>query len=107
MPINPRITRRGPQPIGDILSQVMARSGLARVQSGEAFTTAWKAAAGDLLAGYSRVGQVRRGVLDVIVANSVLVQELTFRKAALLADLGRLLPDERIQDVKFRVGPVE
>jgi predicted nucleic acid-binding Zn ribbon protein len=105
--LNPRATRRGPQPIGDILSQVMARRGLARVQSGEAFASAWKTAAGDLLAGYSRAGQVRRGVLDVIVANSVLVQELTFRKAALLADLGRLLPDERIVDVKFRVGPID
>lgn len=101
------MTRRGPQPIGDILSQIMARRGLARVRSGEAFAAAWTEAAGAAMAAYTRAGLVRRGVLEVIVGNSVLVQELTFRKAALLADLARLLPDERIADVKFRVGPIE
>lgn len=101
------MTRRGPQPIGDILSQIMARRGLARVQSGEAFAAAWKEAAGEAIAAYTRAGLVRRGVLEVKVANSVLVQELTFRKAALVADLARLLPDERIADVRFRVGPIE
>ena len=42
------------------------------------------------LAGGTRAGQVRRGVLEVLVANSTLVQELGFQKAALVARLAEL-----------------
>jgi hypothetical protein len=40
------------------------------------------------------------------VANSTLVQELGFRKRDLLDALGRLLPDQPIRDLRFRVGAV-
>ena len=40
-------------------------------------------------------------------ANSTLVQELSFQKPALLETLTRLLPDERIRDLRFRVGPID
>jgi hypothetical protein len=43
----------------------------------------------------------------VTVANSTLVQELSFQKPALLESLASLLPDEPIRDLRFRVGPVE
>ena len=97
---------KGPQPIGDILAQLMARRGFARVQSAAEIETAWRQAAGEL-ARFTRVGPVRRGRLEVIVANSTVVQELSFRKPALVGDLARLLPDERIDDVRFRVGSVK
>ncbi len=93
--------------IADVLSELMARRGFARVRTAEAFAGAWREAAGELLAGYSRVGEVRRGKLEVIVANSTLVQELTFQKPALLKRLGEKLPGERIRDLRFRVGPIE
>jgi predicted nucleic acid-binding Zn ribbon protein len=98
---------RGPQSIGNILAELMARRGFARVQSAAACEEAWQAAAGELAARYSRVGAIRRGRLEVTVANSTLVQELTFQKTALLETLARLLPDERIQDLRFRVGPID
>ncbi len=85
----------------------MARRGFAREQSGAALEEAWKSAAGELLAQYTRVGQVRRGALEVIVANSTLVQELSFQKPTILESLGRLLPDEAIKDLRFRVGQVQ
>ncbi len=68
--------------------------------------SAWQEAAGELAAQYTRVGQIRRGKLEVIVAHSVLVQELTFQKPDLLAKLARLLPDEKITDLRFRIGAV-
>jgi predicted nucleic acid-binding Zn ribbon protein len=97
---------RGPEPIGDILAQLMARRGFARVQSSAAAEKAWREAAGELAA-FTRIGAVRRGKLEVTVANSTVVQELTFRKSALLGTLAKLLPDQRIQDVRFRVGNVD
>jgi predicted nucleic acid-binding Zn ribbon protein len=99
--------QKHPHAISDILGQLFARRGFARVQSADACSAAWRQAAGDFTAGYTRVGSVKRGALEITVANSTLVQELTFRKSALLADLARLLPDEPIKDLRFRVGPIE
>jgi len=97
---------RGPVPIGDILAQLMARRGYARVRSGADTESAWREAAGQL-APFTRAGQVRGGKLEVTVANSTVMQELTFRKVALIAALKKLLPDEGIEDLRFRVGTVD
>lgn len=97
---------RGPEKIGDILSQLMARRGFARVQSAAAYDDAWKRAAGEMLAQYTRVGQLKRGKLEITVTNSVLVQELQFQKGDLLAALNRILPDQGIKDLRFRVGAI-
>ena len=93
-----------PQKLGDVLSELMARRGIARVQAATISAQAWSTAAGEFFAAHSRPGQVKRGILDVLVVNSVVLQELTFRKQQLVADLTRLLPDETITDLRFRVG---
>lgn len=100
------MARTGPQPIGNILAELMAQKGFGRVRAAEAFDQAWRAAAGAMAAGYSRVGMLRRGRLEVVVANSMLVQELTYQKETLLESLREHLPDENIRDLRFRVGPV-
>ena len=99
--------RRGPTAIGEVLSELMSRRGFARVHSGAAYDAAWREAAGPLAAEYTRPGLLRRGTLEVVVANSTLVQELGFQKNALLKALANLLPDEGIQNLRFRVGNVE
>lgn len=98
---------RGPEPIGDILAQLMARRGYAGLRRAEACESAWHEAAGAWAVEHTRVGAIRRGRLEVTVANSTLVQELTFRKSSLLQALARLLPEEKIRDIRFRVGPLE
>ena len=98
---------RGPQAIGDVLVQLMARRGFAGVRRAATCEEAWRQAAGELAAGYSRVGAVRRGTLEVLVANSTLLQELTFQKQTLLETLGELLPDEKIPDLRFRLGGIK
>jgi hypothetical protein len=104
------MTRR-PQRIGDILSELMARQGYARVQSGAALADAWRQAAGTLEVGplaadQTRAGALRRGTLEVLVGNSALVQELGFEKQSLLKNLARLLPDLKIKDIRFRVETI-
>ena len=99
--------KRGPQTIGNVLSELMSRRGYARVQSAATFEAAWNEAAGPLAAKYTRVGPLRRGTLEVVVANSTLVQELGFQKQALLKSLAELLPDEEITNIRFRTGNIE
>ncbi len=96
-----------PQPIGDILAELMARRGYGRVQSAETCATAWREAAGEAIAQHSRATEVRRGVLEVLVEHSTMVQELGFQKAELLKRLAQLVPDQSIRDLKIRVGPVK
>jgi predicted nucleic acid-binding Zn ribbon protein len=98
---------KGPQTIGNILSELMARRGFARVQSAEALETAWRQAAGPLAARYTRVGAMHRGALEIIVANSTLIQELGYQKIEILAALQQLLPDEGIKCLRFRAGNIQ
>jgi hypothetical protein len=95
-----------PQHIADVLAQLMARRGYARVRSARALAEAWRQAAGEQLAMCTRAMGIRRGVLEVLVGNSTLVQEIGFKKRAFIRHLAELLPDENIRDLKCRVGPL-
>ena len=95
-----------PRPIADILAQLLARRGYAREQSAAAYGDAWHSAVGEPMSKFTQAGLVKRGALEVVVANSVLMQELGYRKTELLTKLGQLLPDQNIRDLRFRVGSV-
>jgi predicted nucleic acid-binding Zn ribbon protein len=99
-----RIRRREPQAIASILSELISRSGLARVRTQEHLEDAWREAIGEPGARYTRVGALRRGVLEILVANSVLLQELAgFQKQHLLDRIREILQSERIFDLRFRL----
>jgi hypothetical protein len=97
----------GPERIADILTQLMSRRGFARVRGAEAYQSAWNEASGSLGAQYSRVGQLKRGTLEIVVSNSTLIQEFTFQKSSFLATLNRLLPDHNIKNLRFRLGAIQ
>jgi predicted nucleic acid-binding Zn ribbon protein len=86
---------------------ILSRRGYARERSAAACVEAWRTAAGDKIANQSRAGAIRSGTLEVLTANSTLVQELTFQKQELLKKLGELLPDQPIRDLRFRVGRID
>ena len=96
-----------PKKMADVMSELMARRGYARLQAAACYEQAWRQAAGEMIAGSTRVGAVRRGALEVIVANSTMLQELTFQKHTILDQLKNLLPHERIASLRLRVGPIE
>ncbi|HLA84125.1 MAG TPA: DUF721 domain-containing protein [Thermoguttaceae bacterium] len=100
-------TSRGARPVGEVVGELMAQTGFARVQAGASLERAWRDAVGESAAQYTRPGRIRRGVLEVGVANSTMVQELVFQKIELLVSLRRLLPDTRINDLHFSVVPIE
>ncbi|MFZ5829182.1 MAG: DUF721 domain-containing protein [Planctomycetota bacterium] len=98
--------KRGPQPMSDLLAELMAGKGFARVQSTASYEEAWRAVAGEMLVRYTRVGALKRGCLEIIVANSLLLQELTFQKQTLLEGLAERLPGQGIRGLRFRVGSI-
>ncbi len=100
----PITKRQGTQPIAAILSDLVTRRGFAHVRGQEHLETAWRTAIGEPGAKYTRVGALRRGTLEILVANSVLLQELVgFQKQSLLANLQKELDSKDVQDIRFRL----
>lgn len=95
---------RGPQRIGSVMARLMARSGYAQEHASEALVTAWDLAVPEQLARYSRPGTVRRGVLDVFVTHSAIVQEMSFHKSEILERLAAKLPGAGITDIRCRMA---
>jgi predicted nucleic acid-binding Zn ribbon protein len=98
-------SERGPEPVGEILSRLFAARGWGRRQDRLRLEEAWQAAVGAEGAAHTRVGGLRRGVLEVYVDNAVLLQELAhFHKRRLLEQLRTRLPGTSITDVRLRLG---
>jgi hypothetical protein len=102
-----RAYARRPKKIADVLAQLITRKGYGRVAGNAALEEAWRTAAGESLARASRPGPIRRGRLEVTVTNSTTIQEFSFAKGRILAQLDKLIPDARIRDLRFRVGPIQ
>ena len=99
---------RGPKPVADILGDLFAARGLARVRAVGELEAAWADAVGEPGRGQTRVDGLRRGVLSVTVAHPTLLAELaSFQKPTLLAALRRSMGDTPIHDIRFRVGPID
>jgi predicted nucleic acid-binding Zn ribbon protein len=93
----------GPKRIGDLLTRVLTKYGVTQLTLQEELERVWGEAAGPAVAQHSRPGALRRGVLEVLVDNSVLLQELEgFEKARLLEALKERLPRHRLIGLRFR-----
>lgn len=100
-------SRRGPRPLSEILGELFTVRGYGRLRARQELEDAWNAAVGEPSCRQTRLGEVRRGVLNVTVAHSTLLEELAaFRKPALLAALRTDAPATTIHDIRFRVGEI-
>ncbi len=101
-------TRRGPKPLGDVLGSLLAARGYGKLRLASELEAAWEAAVGAEAHRQTRLGGLRRGVLNVTVAHPALLEELAaFRKPEILAALRRAAPDARVLDIRFRVGSIQ
>jgi predicted nucleic acid-binding Zn ribbon protein len=98
---------RGPEPLKNILAHLFAARGWGRRQERLHVENAWAEAAGPDFAKHTRVNVLRRGILEVVVDNAVLLQELAhFHKRRLLDELRRRLPRTPLNDLRFRNGVI-
>jgi hypothetical protein len=96
---------KGPEPVGAILSRLFAARGWGRRQARLHLEQAWEEAAGPEYAGQTKVAGIRRGVLEIAVANAVVMQELAhYQKRRLLEKLRQRLPGTTLTDIRFRAG---
>ena len=68
--------RRGPKPLSDILGELFAARGFGRLRALKELEDAWNGAVGEPGCRQTKLGEVRRGVLNVTVAHPALLEEL-------------------------------
>jgi hypothetical protein len=97
---------RRPKRPAQILGQLMARKGYAQTESVAELESAWNRIAGPKWNTKTKVGVIRRGVLEIMVSNSTVHQQLEFEKRKLLTELQQQLPKNKLKDLRFRIGNV-
>ena len=95
---------RQPKPLKNVLAQLITTRGYGQKQAHEQLQAVWAAIVGEPLAGMSQACRVNGGKVEVVVANSVAHQELTFQRGRLVGELRQRLPGSRIRDIRLRVG---
>jgi len=99
---------KGPELVGEVLSRLFTARGWGRRQGRLHLETAWAEAVGQEYEAQTRVAGLRRGVLEVVVANAVVLQELAhFHKRRLLEALRGRLPGTTLTDLRFRAGVLD
>lgn len=101
-----RIHARRPKPVRHLINDIITRRGIAAEQANHELQHAWDAAAGIDIANQSRIGSVRRGVLEIIVDNSSLLQMVSFDQDRLLEKINHQLRKAEITRLRFRVGSI-
>lgn len=95
----------GPEPLAEILGRLFTAKGWGRKQDRMRLESAWQEAVGPEHATQTRVGAIRRGVLEIEVFGAVLLQELAhYHKRRILARLRESLPGTTVSDLRFRAG---
>jgi predicted nucleic acid-binding Zn ribbon protein len=93
-----------PHHIGKVLSEFIALKGLARVHGSEQLQQAWRTVVSDDVGRRSRVMELTRGVLQVSVGSSALLNELAgFHKQTILENLQGQFAHLKIRDIKFKL----
>lgn len=102
--IRQRRSRLVAKPISSVVRSLLSSTGYAESQAAVELQRHWTAAVGPTLAPLSRVGNLSRGVLLIVVANSATMQELHLQKRQLVGYLQTHLPNAKIKDLKIRLG---
>ena len=96
----PRVRR-----IGSLVNQLLSRRGYAQIVASEEMHRVIANSVGTQLSSAIHVGNLKGGVLHVYANDSVTLQELSFRKQAILRELRKEMPDNRVTDLRFRIQP--
>ncbi len=99
-----RLFMSDPQPLSAAIAELIARRGFARVQGTSQLIAIWKQVVDERTAERTKVLGLKRGVLEVGVTNSALLNELvSFQKTGLLDRLRTEHPEQKIKDIRFRL----
>lgn len=97
---------RRPKRSAELLSKLMARKGYNQTESSNELDDAWKAIVDPKWQSRTKVGIIRNGILEIVVSSSAINQQLEFQKSKLLSEMQSRLPQNKLKDLRFKVGKV-
>lgn len=96
-----------PELLGEVLSRLFAARGWGRRSERVRLEQAWAEVAGPAVATGTRLGSLRRGVLEILVGSAAMLQELAhFQKRRLLTELKARVPTP-ISELRFRISALQ
>ncbi len=101
-----RVYRRRPKQARELVNQIIARRGIAAEQTKDQLQQVWDSIVGVDVANQTRTGSVRRGELEIIVANSSLMQFLSFQETDYLSKINQNMRSTEIKKLRFRIGRI-
>lgn len=99
----PQPSRLHAKSIASIIDRLMLEKGYSAEQSRDLIEEKWRLAVGSLLSSQSKIGQIKRGVLQIFAANEIVRSELEFEKGKALKLLQSELPTMRITGIKVHL----
>jgi predicted nucleic acid-binding Zn ribbon protein len=98
------VKKSDPEKIGDFLSLVLEKGGLAKQIARNGILEKWESVAGTKIARVTEASAVQGDTLFVEVRSSIWLTELSFIKNALLVKINQGLDDEaKIERIIFRL----
>ena len=88
-------------PIGRALEGFLQQSGLSAALKYPEIHEVWTSVVGEALAEHSRVSAFRRGVLEIAVDSSALLNDIQFHQAAILRDIQREVKRPFVSRISF------
>lgn len=89
------------------VAQVLSRLRVGEAESRRQLREAWQEAVPSIIAEYAVPTRIRNRVLNVVVADSLVSQEIALQQAEIIANLQRQLPDRRIEGIRCEVGRIQ
>lgn len=99
-----RVRPRQAKELSQLVGRVVTSRGIAAQLSTRQIDQAWQLLTEQRWPQRTRVGELSRGVLEILVRDSITNQELTFEKKQMLLQLQQQLPDAKIKNLVFRIG---
>ena len=96
-----RIYRRKPKAADNLISQIITKRGIAAEQSNNQLQGIWESIVPADVANQTRVGSVKRKVLEITVSNSGLMQILGFSKTDYLEQINLELGNQNINQLEI------
>lgn len=104
--IRRRVRAAEPKRAADVMAAVLQRRGYGRMIENEQLAETWAAAVDPRLRPLTRAVRVYRRRLEVVVASSAVLQELTFAKRTLVERFNAAFGGQTVTDIRLRIGEV-
>jgi predicted nucleic acid-binding Zn ribbon protein len=89
--------------VGDILPGVLQKLGLGKIFDESRLRNEWPEIVGAHMAARSRPGEVRNGVVFVLVDSSVWMQEIRFHQKQILERIKERLPGLGVKEIRLAI----